>query len=145
MDVILATLFALVAGAGTALSPCVLPVLPLALSGAATGGRRRPLGIAVGLAAAFAFTTLALAYVIDAFGLPDDALRVLAIVVMLGFGMLGTRTVPGPASSTNSQSRGQQGMGLLNAPGMAKVISTSGRLRRCDQKRTAYGWLAAAL
>jgi cytochrome c biogenesis protein CcdA/thiol-disulfide isomerase/thioredoxin len=87
VDVILATLFALVAGAGTALSPCVLPVLPLALSGAATGGHRRPLGIAVGLAAAFAFTTLALAYVLDALGLPDDVLRVLAIAVMLGFGI----------------------------------------------------------
>jgi cytochrome c biogenesis protein CcdA/thiol-disulfide isomerase/thioredoxin len=87
VDVILATLFALVAGAGTALSPCVLPVLPLALSGAATGGRRRPLGIAVGLAAAFAFTTLALAYVLAALGLPDDTLRVLSIVVLLAFGV----------------------------------------------------------
>jgi cytochrome c biogenesis protein CcdA/thiol-disulfide isomerase/thioredoxin len=87
VDVIAATLFALLAGAGTALSPCVLPVLPLALSSAATGGRRRPLGIAAGLAAAFAFTTLALAYVLDAFGLPDDVLRVLAIVVMLVFGV----------------------------------------------------------
>src|SRR5215212_10925792 len=87
MDVLLASVFALVAGAGTALSPCVLPVLPLALSGAATCGRRRPLGIAVGLAAAFAFTTLALAYVLDAFGLPDDVLRVVAIVVLLAFGI----------------------------------------------------------
>src|SRR3954470_14843334 len=87
MDVVLATLFALLAGGGAALSPCVLPVLPLALSGAATGGRRRPLGIAVGLAASFAFATLALAYVIDALGLPDDALRVLAVVSLLGFGI----------------------------------------------------------
>ena len=42
-------LFGFVAGAGTALSPCVLPVLPVALSAGATGGRRRPLGIVVGL------------------------------------------------------------------------------------------------
>ena len=38
-------LFALVAGAGTALRPCVLPVLPALLSAGATGGRRRPFGI----------------------------------------------------------------------------------------------------
>ena len=38
-------LFGFVAGAATALSPCVLPVLPIALSAGATGGRRRPLGI----------------------------------------------------------------------------------------------------
>ena len=31
-------------GAGTALTPCVLPVLPALLSASATGGRRRPLG-----------------------------------------------------------------------------------------------------
>ena len=31
-------------GPATALSPCVLPVLPIALSAGATGGRRRPLG-----------------------------------------------------------------------------------------------------
>ena len=87
MDVLVASLFALVAGAGTAVSPCVLPVLPLALTGAATGGRRRPLGIAAGLAGSFAFATLALTYVIDALGLPDGLLRTLAIVVLAGFGV----------------------------------------------------------
>ena len=37
-------LFAILAGAGTALSPCVLPVLPALLSAGGVGGRRRPLG-----------------------------------------------------------------------------------------------------
>ena len=41
-------LFALVAGAGTALSPCVLPVLPAVLAAGVTGGRRRPLGVVIG-------------------------------------------------------------------------------------------------
>src|SRR5215203_1846597 len=49
--------FAFVAGVGTALSPCVLPVLPIALSAGATGGSRRPLGIVVGLAVTFTFAT----------------------------------------------------------------------------------------
>jgi cytochrome c biogenesis protein CcdA/thiol-disulfide isomerase/thioredoxin len=80
-------LFGFVAGAATALSPCVLPVLPIALSAGATGGRRRPLGIVVGLAVSFTFATVALVYVISALGLPNDLLRKLAIVVLLVFGV----------------------------------------------------------
>jgi cytochrome c biogenesis protein CcdA/thiol-disulfide isomerase/thioredoxin len=79
--------FAFVAGAATALSPCVLPVLPVALSAGVTGGRRRPLGVVTGLALSFAFATVALVYVIDALGLPGDLLRNLAIAVLLGFGI----------------------------------------------------------
>jgi cytochrome c biogenesis protein CcdA/thiol-disulfide isomerase/thioredoxin len=80
-------LFGFVAGAATALSPCVLPVLPIALSAGATGGRRRPLGIVAGLAVSFTFATVALVYVISALGLPDDLLRKLAIFVLLAFGV----------------------------------------------------------
>jgi cytochrome c biogenesis protein CcdA/thiol-disulfide isomerase/thioredoxin len=83
---ILLMLFALVAGAGTALTPCVLPVLPVVLSAGATGGRRRPLGIVTGLALSFTFATVALVYVIDALGLADDLVRKLAIAVLLVFG-----------------------------------------------------------
>jgi cytochrome c biogenesis protein CcdA/thiol-disulfide isomerase/thioredoxin len=79
--------FAFVAGAATALSPCVLPVLPVALSAGVTGGRRRPLGVVTGLALSFAFATVALVYVIDALGLPGDLLRNLAILVLFGFGV----------------------------------------------------------
>src|SRR5581483_3106678 len=80
-------LFALVAGAGTALSPCVLPILPVALSAGVTGGRRRPLGVVTGLALSFTFATVALVYVISALGLPDDLLRTLAIVALIVFGV----------------------------------------------------------
>jgi len=80
-------LFAFVAGAATALSPCVLPVLPVVLSAGVTGGRRRPLGVVCGLTLSFAFATVALVYVIDALGLPDSLLRDLAIAVLLGFGI----------------------------------------------------------
>jgi cytochrome c biogenesis protein CcdA/thiol-disulfide isomerase/thioredoxin len=81
-------LFGFIAGAATALSPCVLPVLPIALSAGATGGRRRPLGIVVGLAVSFTFATVALVYVISALGLPDDFLRKFAIFVLLAFGVV---------------------------------------------------------
>jgi cytochrome c biogenesis protein CcdA/thiol-disulfide isomerase/thioredoxin len=84
----LLVIFGFVAGAATALSPCVLPVLPIALSAGATGGRRRPLGIVAGLAVSFTFATVALVYVIAAFGLPDELLRKLAIAVLIGFGLV---------------------------------------------------------
>ena len=80
-------LFAFVAGAATALSPCVLPVLPAVLGAGVTGGRRRPLGVVTGLVLAFTFATIALVYVIDALGLPDDLVRTLAIVTLLVFGV----------------------------------------------------------
>jgi cytochrome c biogenesis protein CcdA/thiol-disulfide isomerase/thioredoxin len=103
-------LFALVAGAATALSPCVLPVLPVVLGAGVTGGRRRPLGVVTGLVASFTFATVALVYVIDALGLPNGFLRTVAIITLLGFGIsllipglgdrieaLGSRIAPGPA------------------------------------------------
>jgi cytochrome c biogenesis protein CcdA/thiol-disulfide isomerase/thioredoxin len=85
--VFLLILFGFLAGAATALSPCVLPVLPIALSAGATGGRRRPLGVVAGLAISFTFATVALVYAISALGLPDDLLRKLAIAVLIGFGV----------------------------------------------------------
>ncbi len=84
---LLLVVFALLAGAATAVSPCVLPVLPVALAGGATGGRRRPLGIVLGLTASFTFSVVALVYVIDALGLPDDLIRTLAIATLIGFGV----------------------------------------------------------
>jgi cytochrome c biogenesis protein CcdA/thiol-disulfide isomerase/thioredoxin len=103
-------LFALVAGAGTALSPCVLPILPAVLSAGVTGGRRRPLGVVTGLALSFTFATVGLVYVLDALGLPNGFARDLAIVVLFVFGFsllippigdrveaLASRLAPGPA------------------------------------------------
>jgi cytochrome c biogenesis protein CcdA/thiol-disulfide isomerase/thioredoxin len=85
--VTLLVLFAFLAGAGTALSPCVLPVLPALLSAGATGGRRRPLGIVTGLAITFTVTIVGLATVVDGVGLGDSTVRTLAIVALAGFGI----------------------------------------------------------
>jgi cytochrome c biogenesis protein CcdA/thiol-disulfide isomerase/thioredoxin len=86
--VLVLVVFAFVAGAATALSPCVLPVLPVALAAGVTGGRKRPLGVVTGLVLSFTFATVALVYVISALGLPDDLLRNLAIAVLIGFGLV---------------------------------------------------------
>jgi cytochrome c biogenesis protein CcdA/thiol-disulfide isomerase/thioredoxin len=79
-------LFAFVAGAGTAITPCVLPVLPALLSASAAGGRRRPLGIVLGLAVTFTIAIVALAQLVKGVGLAAGAARTLAIVVLLSFG-----------------------------------------------------------
>ncbi len=84
---LLLLLFAVLAGAGTALSPCVLPVLPALLSAGATGGRRRPFGLALGLALTFTITIVGLATVVDGVGLGSDVLRGVAIAVLLAFGV----------------------------------------------------------
>ncbi|MGZ5308313.1 MAG: cytochrome c biogenesis protein DipZ [Solirubrobacterales bacterium] len=84
---VLLILFALLAGAGTALSPCVLPVLPAVLSAGVTGGHRRPLGVVTGLVLSFTFAVVALVYVIQALGLPNDLLRNIAIGVLFAFGV----------------------------------------------------------
>src|SRR5271165_873070 len=79
--------FAFLAGAGTALSPCVLPVLPALLSAGGVGGRRRPLGVVIGLSVTFTVTIVGVAKVVDGVGLGSDPLRNVAIVVLLGFGI----------------------------------------------------------
>ena len=81
-------LFALIAGAGTAITPCVLPVLPALLSASALGGRRRPIGIVIGLAATFTITIVALAQLVHGVGLGGGVARSLSIVVLIGFGLV---------------------------------------------------------
>jgi cytochrome c biogenesis protein CcdA/thiol-disulfide isomerase/thioredoxin len=70
-----------VAGIVTALSPCVLPVLPIVLAGGATG--RRPLAIVAGIVVSFTVFTLFAAWLLDLLGLPQDLLRNLAIALLL--------------------------------------------------------------
>src|SRR5947207_16002226 len=82
----LLVLFAFVAGAGTAVSPCVLPVVPALLSASAVGGRRRPVGIVLGLAATLTIAIVALAQLVKGVGLANGAARTLAIVVLISFG-----------------------------------------------------------
>ncbi len=80
--------FALVAGAGTAVTPCVLPVLPALLSASALGGRRRPLGIVLGLAVTFTVAIVALAQLVNHVGLASSGARDLAIAVLIAFGVI---------------------------------------------------------
>ena len=75
---------AFLAGVITAISPCVLPVLPLLLAGSATSvSRFRPFAIIAGLVVSFTAFTLAGAALLSALGLPEDLLRDIAIVALV--------------------------------------------------------------
>jgi cytochrome c biogenesis protein CcdA/thiol-disulfide isomerase/thioredoxin len=89
---ILLLAFALLAGAATAITPCVLPILPALLSASGTGGRRRPLGIVCGLTLTHTITIVGIASVVDGVGVGDGTLRTIAISVLALFG--GTLLVP---------------------------------------------------
>ncbi|HEY1367063.1 MAG TPA: cytochrome c biogenesis protein DipZ [Gaiellaceae bacterium] len=69
----------LLAGIVTAISPCVLPVLPILFAGGASGGRRRPYAILAGLVATFTLSVLVAAWVLSSLGLPEDLLRNVSI------------------------------------------------------------------
>src|SRR5215211_3397866 len=73
---------AFVAGLITAISPCVLPVLPIVLAGGASGGRRRPYAIIAGLAVCFLVSILFATWILDKLGLPDDLLRNISIALL---------------------------------------------------------------
>jgi len=80
--------FAFVAGLITILSPCILPLVPLVLATGEGGGKWRPVGVMVGLAASFTAATLVLAALLTALGLPADLLRWIGIVALAGFGLV---------------------------------------------------------
>jgi cytochrome c biogenesis protein CcdA/thiol-disulfide isomerase/thioredoxin len=71
-----------VAGLVTAISPCILPVLPVIFAGASTGSRRRSVAIVVGLVTSFAAATLFGVVVLSALHLPQDLLN------DIGYGLL---------------------------------------------------------
>jgi cytochrome c biogenesis protein CcdA/thiol-disulfide isomerase/thioredoxin len=71
------------AGVITAVSPCVLPVLPIVLAGSASAGsRRRPFAVIAGLVVSFTLFTLAASSLLSSLGLPQDLLRNLAIAML---------------------------------------------------------------
>src|SRR5436305_12289626 len=71
---------AFLAGVITAISPCAYPVLPIVFAGGASGGsRRRPYAIIAGLVTTFVVSLLALTWILDRLGLPQDLLRNISI------------------------------------------------------------------
>jgi cytochrome c biogenesis protein CcdA/thiol-disulfide isomerase/thioredoxin len=73
---------AFLAGIITAISPCVLPILPIVLVGGAAGDRRRPFAIVAGLTLSFFTFTLFATWLLDQLGLPKDLLRNIGIALL---------------------------------------------------------------
>jgi cytochrome c biogenesis protein CcdA/thiol-disulfide isomerase/thioredoxin len=116
--VILLLAIGFVAGVITAVSPCVLPVLPIVLAGGAAGGTRRPYAIVAGLVASFTVFTLSASALLSALGLPQDTLRNIAIALLFlvaatllvpRFGML----VEAPLARLGRRPSGDLGGGFL--------------------------------
>jgi len=78
---------AFVAGLATAGSPCVLPLLPVILSGSA-GGPLRPWGVVAGFTSVFTLITLFLSVIVRASGLDPSLVRLLAGVFMTAAGLI---------------------------------------------------------
>ena len=79
--------FAFLAGVVTVLSPCILPILPIVLSGTVTGGKRRPWGIVTGFILSFTFFTLFLSAIVRATGVSPDVMRTLSVLIIGLFGV----------------------------------------------------------
>jgi cytochrome c biogenesis protein CcdA len=80
--------FGFVAGSLSTLSPCVLPLLPVLLGGALQQHRLAPLALAGGLAVSFTAIGLFLATLGFAVGIDGGVIRIVAAVLMAGFGLL---------------------------------------------------------
>ena len=80
-------IFAFISGLVTILAPCIWPLLPVVLSAGATGGKNKPLGITLGILISFTVFTLSLSYLVTRFHFDPDTLRLLAVGVLVFFGL----------------------------------------------------------
>lgn len=80
--------FSFLAGVVTVLSPCVLPVLPVILSGAVGTGRRRPFGIVAGFLLSFTTLTLGLAALVRSLRLDPELPRLISALVIVLFALV---------------------------------------------------------
>ena len=79
--------FAFLSGVVTILSPCILPMLPIILTGS-IGKKLRPYGIVAGFVLSFVIFTLSLSFIVDFFKIPPTTLRAISIVTIISFGLI---------------------------------------------------------
>jgi len=82
MEILLAIAF--FSGLITILAPCIWPLLPIIFAYSATGGKRKVLGITLGIMGSFAFFTLTISYLVSRLNFNPDFLRLFAVFV-IGF------------------------------------------------------------
>ncbi len=119
-----------VAGLLTALSPCVLPALPIIVGSAAADRRHGPLALAAGLVVSFTVVGLALASLGPAIGLTDVWIRRAAalMLVLAGVVMLSARlqdrlsALLSPLASAAARSSAGAGRGLAGQFGVGAML-----------------------
>lgn len=79
-------IFAYTAGLLTLINPCVLPVLPLALSSAVSSSSLGPLALAAGMSATFTAFGVTVAALGPAFGVTPDTVARAGALAMVAFG-----------------------------------------------------------
>lgn len=79
---------AFIEGIALIVSPCILPILPIILSGSLTGSKSRPLGIVTGFIISFTIITLFSRAFIELTHLNQDVIRNISFVILLGLGIL---------------------------------------------------------
>ena len=84
---IILIVFAFIAGLVTILSPCILPILPIVLSGAISGGKKRPLGVITGFILSFTFFAIFSFTLAKALGISPEALRYISVILLVFFGV----------------------------------------------------------
>jgi cytochrome c biogenesis protein CcdA/thiol-disulfide isomerase/thioredoxin len=80
--------FAFISGIVTILSPCILPIAPVVLSGGVSGGKARPFGVVTGFIASFVVFTLSLSAIVQATGISPEIPRYMAVVILVAFGLV---------------------------------------------------------
>ncbi len=81
-------LLAVLAGTLSILSPCVLPLVPIVIAGAATSHRFGPVALAAGLAVSFVAVGLFVTTIGFGLGLERNVLRTAAAALMVVFGLV---------------------------------------------------------
>lgn len=83
---------AFIEGFALIISPCILPILPIILSGSLTGNKARPLGIITGFILTFTIVTLFSKTLLEHAGISPDVIRNISFIILalLGIMMLST-------------------------------------------------------
>jgi cytochrome c biogenesis protein CcdA/thiol-disulfide isomerase/thioredoxin len=79
---------AFIEGIALTFSPCILPVLPLVLSGSMTGGKGRPWGIILGFVLAFSLFSFFSRVIILSTGIDLDIIKNASLILLASFGVV---------------------------------------------------------
>lgn len=83
---VLLLLFTFISGLVTLLAPCIWPILPIVLSSSASGGKKKALGVTIGISFGFSLITLSISYLVSTIPFDPDLLRLFSVGVLLFMG-----------------------------------------------------------